>query len=104
MILVLNSGSSSIKYKLFNSNDNTLIYGDIIEEVEDFHKAFDKIFNTLLNNEYIKNISDIKAYGHRVVHGGEKFTQPVIIDELVIKEIESLIPLAPLHNPSNLYH
>ncbi len=103
MILVLNSGSSSIKYKLFSSTDNLFVFGGIIEEVKDFHQAFDNIFHTLLNNGYIKNIEDIKAYGHRVVHGGEKFKQPVIIDDDVIKEIEKLIPLAPLHNPSNLH-
>ncbi len=102
MILVLNSGSSSIKYKLFQSKDNQLVYQGIEEEVKDFQIAFNSIFKKLIDGNYIKNIDNIKAFGHRVVHGGEKFSKPVLIDDEVIKEIEKLIPLAPLHNPSNL--
>lgn len=101
MILVLNSGSSSIKYKLFDLETN-FIFGGIIEEIKDFHTAFQNIFNILLDKNYIKNINDIVAFGHRVVHGGEKFRLPILIDDIIIKEIENLIPLAPLHNPSNL--
>ncbi|MEA3315024.1 MAG: acetate kinase [Campylobacterota bacterium] len=102
MILVLNSGSSSIKYKLFKSKNNKLVYEGIEEEVTDFHIAFKSIFKKLIDDKFIKNIDNIKAFGHRVVHGGEKFSKPVLIDDKVIKEIEKLIPLAPLHNPSNL--
>jgi acetate kinase len=101
MILVLNAGSSSIKYKLFSLKCE-FIYGDIIEEVDDFHKAFDTIFQNLTTQHHIQNINDIKLFSHRVVHGGEKFTQSTLITNKVIDEIRSLIPLAPLHNPSNL--
>ncbi len=79
-----------------------LIAGGIIEEVKDFHRAFDEIFQQLLTKAFIKSVEDIKVFGHRVVHGGEQFHEAVVIDEVVIATIESLIPLAPLHNPSNL--
>lgn len=102
MILVLNSGSSSIKYKLFELKDTKLIYEGIEEEVKDFNIAFESIFKKLIDGKFINTIDNIKAFGHRVVHGGEKFSKPVLIDDEVIKEIENLIPLAPLHNPSNL--
>ncbi|MEA3384585.1 MAG: acetate kinase [Campylobacterota bacterium] len=102
MILILNSGSSSIKYKLFSSLDTKFIFGGVIEEVKDFHKAFDDIFETLLSNNHIKSINEIKSFGHRVVHGGERFIKPTLINDEVLKQIEDLIPLAPLHNPSNL--
>jgi acetate kinase len=101
MILVLNAGSSSIKYKLF-SLQCEYIFGDIIEEVDDFHHAFDTIFQNLIAQHHIEHIDEIKVFGHRVVHGGEKFTKSTLITNKVIDEIRSLIPLAPLHNPSNL--
>lgn len=74
----------------------------MIEEVKDFHHAFDDIFKQLVDNAFIKSVKDIKVFGHRVVHGGEQFHKAVVIDEVVIETIASLIPLAPLHNPSNL--
>jgi len=101
MILVLNAGSSSIKYKLF-SMECDFIYGNLLQEVKDFHKAFEDIFQILKNNNYIKSENDIKIFGHRVVHGGEKFKKATRITDEVIASIKELIPLAPLHNPSNL--
>lgn len=102
MLLILNSGSSSIKYKLFVFETLALVEGGIIEEVKDFHNAFDAIFSRLLNNGFIQSLEQIKAFGHRVVHGGEAFQDAVVVDEVVMQTIEALIPLAPLHNPSNL--
>ena len=102
MILILNSGSSSIKYKLFCFDTLRLIAGGMIEEVQDFHKAFDDIFKELVDKKFIKSVENIKVFGHRVVHGGEQFHEAVVVDEVVINTIASLIPLAPLHNPSNL--
>ncbi|MEA2050284.1 MAG: acetate kinase [Campylobacterota bacterium] len=102
MVLILNSGSSSIKYKLFHTNTNKIIFSSIIENVQEFHQAFKDIFDRLIQMKYIDKISDIQAFGHRVVHGGEKFNKPVIINQNVIDEIKNLIPLAPLHNPANL--
>jgi acetate kinase len=101
VILVLNSGSSSIKYKLFTLQGES-IYGGLVEEVKDFHQAFDNIFENLISQKHISKVDDIQAFGHRVVHGGEKFTKSTLITDEVIDEIRALIPLAPLHNPSNL--
>jgi acetate kinase len=101
MILVINSGSSSIKYKLF-SYDLKLVFSSIIEEVTDFHQGFANIFDTLLQSDSIQKMDDIKIVAHRVVHGGEKFIDATLIDEEVINELKKLIPLAPLHNPSNI--
>ncbi|MCM8833598.1 MAG: acetate kinase [Candidatus Omnitrophica bacterium] len=121
-ILVINCGSSSIKFKLFEMPDERLIsYGSVEkigEEISifkyigktklekkikiDSHQVgLELIANTLLENE-IKNIEEIKGVGHRVVHGGEGFEKSVIIDQDVIKKIEDYIFLAPLHNPHNL--
>ncbi|MEA3290431.1 MAG: acetate kinase [Campylobacterota bacterium] len=99
-ILVINAGSSSIKYKLFE--DTKELYGGIKSEVIDYKESFGNIFDELIKNSVIGSFEDIDAVGHRVVHGGESFSDPVIIDDDTIEEIEQLIPLAPLHNPVNL--
>lgn len=101
MILILNAGSSSIKYKLF-LDDLTEVFSGLIEEVKNFDDAFGTIYDTLLQNRVIKSIEDIQYYGHRVVHGGEKFKEPILVNEEVLAQISKLISLAPLHNPSNL--
>ena len=101
MILVINAGSSSIKYKLFTL-DLELVYGSIIEEVKNFHKGFEIIFNTLFESKIINTIEDISLVGHRVVHGGEKFTKSIVINQEVITDLTELISLAPLHNPANI--
>ena len=99
-ILVLNSGSSSIKYKLFL--DNNVLFEGIEEGVVEFHKSFMKIFKKLIKEKAIDKLEDIEAFGHRVVHGGEYFSKPTLIDDKVIIELEKLIVLAPLHNPANI--
>ena len=101
-IFVLNSGSSSIKYKLFCSKNFKLLYSGIEEEVVDFHKSFEVIFKTLLKSKIIKNLEDISSIGHRVVHGGEKFSKPTLVNNKVIRKLKKLNNLAPLHNPSNI--
>jgi len=123
-ILVLNSGSSSLKYKLFDMNtekalisghidgiglDRCLVkikFGDNEEErkelVKDHVDAVMLAFKSLKQKKIIKNYNEIDALGHRVVHGGEKYSKPTLIDEKVIGEIERLFDLAPLHNPPNL--
>jgi len=101
-ILVLNSGSSSIKYKLFDYKSlKELMHGEeanIIEHLQAVKNLVDKLFQSGI----ISNINEIKAVGHRVVHGGNFFTTPTIITEDVIKKIDKLSSLAPLHNPANL--
>ncbi len=93
-ILVLNVGSSSIKYKLFEMPSQRVIKSETLSEVEDYAKELKNILESIDEN--------IDAYGHRVVHGGEKFHSPTLITNEVINEIEELIPLAPLHNKANL--
>lgn len=99
-ILVINSGSSSIKYKIFYNDKQ--IYEGIKEEVKSHHDCIIELFEQLNSLDVIDGLKDIDAVGHRVVHGGEKFTKAVLVDDSVIKDIEKLIPLAPLHNKANV--
>ncbi|MEN8208009.1 MAG: acetate kinase [Candidatus Fermentibacteria bacterium] len=125
-ILVINSGSSSIKFKLIDMENEQLLAEGLIERigldegrikyksgdktiileepVPDHMKGIDFVLNALTNSEYgpIDSYDEIGAVGHRVVHGGEKFTSSVIIDREVIKGIEDCSFMAPLHNPANL--
>ncbi len=123
-ILVLNSGSSSVKFQLFNAKTNESLVSGIIEQIGEKishakikfgenelkrevaipnHKVGLEIMNSLLiESKIIKDLCELDGIGHRVVHGGEEFSKPTIIDNSVIEQIEKLIPLAPLHNPANL--
>ncbi len=123
-ILVLNSGSSSIKFQLFEMDENRSLASGLIEQIGENdsyakiefegkkiekiepikdHNSGLKLMNMLLIESFsIKSLDELGAIGHRVVHGGEKFSKPVIVNEEVLDEIEKLIPLAPLHNPANL--
>lgn len=122
-ILVINSGSSSLKYKLFDmererelaagliekigekEGHSTLKAGRTIEHhdpVTDHAAAFSLMTRDLIASGVIASLDDVDAVGHRVVHGGEKFSDPTLIDNEVAETIEALIPLAPLHNPANL--
>ena len=126
-ILVLNCGSSSIKYKLFDMTTKevmaqggiekiglpgsflklTLPNGEkkILEKDIPEHTAgIDFILNTLVSKEYgaIQSLDEINAVGHRMVHGGEKFAKSVLIDQEVLDTFIACNDLAPLHNPANL--
>lgn len=109
-ILVINSGSSSIKTTLFDFGKflKTLSENDIKEigskkcRVKNHAEGLKLILDTLLKTKKIKNLKEIQAIGHRVVHGGDKYIKPTIIDNKVIKDIKELFSLAPLHNPANL--
>jgi len=96
-ILVINSGSSSLKYQVVDTDTEQSLLAGTIERVTDHAVAFGEMLEDL-------NASGIEpvAVGHRVVHGGEKFSKPTLIDDVVEQEIANLIPLAPLHNPGNL--
>jgi len=128
IILVLNCGSSSIKYQVFDFSDgaNMLAKGlleriglndsifthkptgkeqyRIITDIPDHTVGINMVIEALINPDHgvIKSIDEIKAVGHRVVQGGEKFQKSVLIDEDVKKAIEIYCELAPLHNPANL--
>lgn len=127
-ILVINCGSSSIKFQLFDmrtykplikgtlekigSNDSRLKLKyeniddlEIAVKITTHNEGLEYIFNFLVNSKYkiIDSLSEIDAIGHRIVHGGEKFKESVLITDAVIDEITACIPIAPLHNPANLY-
>ncbi len=124
-VLVINAGSSSLKYQLMNPQTGDVaakglcerigIDGRLTHKVNDekvvkdipmptHSEAINAVLEILQDAQYgvIKNVSEIDAVGHRVVHGGNKFSDSCIIDETVIKAIEDCIPLGPLHNPANL--
>lgn len=92
-VLVLNCGSSSLKWRLFDQLKPTA--GGLVERVTD-HAA------TLAELLADAGVGDVDAIGHRMVHGGLRFTAPTLIDDAVIEAVTELIPLAPLHNPANL--
>jgi len=121
-ILVLNSGSSSIKCQYFV--DQISIASLLVERIgekESYSKidyqeqcisrntpvsnhlqALDTIFSLLKESAALTSVDELEAIGHRVVHGGSEFSEPAFITQKVIETIRSLIPLAPLHNPANL--
>ena len=108
-ILVINSGSSSIKYKLYEYPKIKLIdkgHIDHIGEADSLVKNHNQGIKFLLDNIVvsgaINDLNEISAIGHRVVHGGEDFTAPRIVDQTVIDKIKLCANLAPLHNPANL--
>ncbi len=94
-ILIINTGSTSLKYKLFDLSLGE-IKGESFSDVTDHEKIIKKILRE------IGDISSLVAVGHRVVHGGENFNKPILIDEKKLAELESINDLAPLHNPYNL--
>lgn len=125
-VLVINCGSSSLKYQLINSDteavlakglcerigiDGRLVYQlaghdkEITEAPMPTHKeGIQMVLDALVNPKTgaVKSLSEINAVGHRVVHGGEKFAQSVVLNEEVLAKVEECNELAPLHNPANL--
>ncbi|HCW05020.1 MAG TPA: acetate kinase [Clostridium sp.] len=126
-ILVINCGSSSLKYQLIDMTDEEVlakglverigIEGSkltqkvenrekyVIEQAMSSHKeAIQIVINALIDSEngVISNMSEIAAVGHRVVHGGEEYAESVIIDDEVMKSLKECVKLAPLHNPPNI--
>lgn len=102
-LLVLNSGSSSLKFKLFEMDSLEVVTSGIIEEIKEngYLKAILEV-ERVLEQFGIDSLEKLGGIGHRVVHGGEEFTKSVIVDEDTIEAIRKLIPLAPLHNGANL--
>ncbi|UCH36346.1 MAG: acetate kinase [Armatimonadota bacterium] len=125
-ILVLNCGSSSVKYRLFDVDDESAVAQGLIERIGEevsyvsqrtkahetgwaepvptYERAFEILAHHLVEVEDapLPGGAGLLAVGHRVVHGGEAFVEPSVIDEDVIRAIHDCIPLAPLHNPANL--
>ncbi len=125
-ILILNAGSSSLKYQLIDMQDESILAKGLVERIgiagsKIKQTAGDKVFEAqapmkdhvegiqymlaaLTDKEkgVVKNMDEIGAVGHRVLHGGEKFSGSVLVNDAVIVAIEENIPLGPLHNPANL--
>ena len=125
-VLVINCGSSSLKYQLIDSETEQALAVGICERIgidgrlnhtpaggekvvinkdmPDHEVAVKLVLEELTDKTYgvIGDLSEIDAIGHRVVHGGEKFASSVVIDDDVMAAIEECNPLAPLHNPANL--
>ncbi|MFI6450212.1 acetate/propionate family kinase [Streptosporangium amethystogenes] len=106
-VLVLNSGSSSVKYRLLSGAEH--LASGVVERIGELgspvpdHRAALKVVADLLAAEGLGIDSpELVAIGHRVVHGGTTFAEPTLITDEVVRKIEELIPLAPLHNPANL--
>ncbi len=126
-ILVINCGSSSLKYQLLDMDNEALLAKGLCERIgidghlkhqpQNGKPVFDEdvpmpthteaiaaVLDKLTSAEYgvVADMSEIGAVGHRVVHGGEKFAASVVIDDAVMAAIEECVPLAPLHNPANI--
>lgn len=126
-ILVINAGSSSLKYQLMQAEDGHVYAKGLCERIgiegsrivykndqgaerttetamPTHAEALAAVLAALQDKEIgvLKELNEINAIGHRVVHGGEKFNRSVLIDDQVLEAIEACIPLAPLHNPANL--
>ena len=126
LVFVLNAGSSSLKYQLIDAKTDELKASGLVERIgidgilkheigenkkltfelsiPTHREAIELVLRILTNDEtkVIDSITEIQAIGHRIVHGGEFFKESTVIDKEVIKKIEQLIPLAPLHNPANI--
>lgn len=125
-ILVINSGSSSIKFQLIEMPSETLVCSGLVErigqkdailnyethtvdlklikDIENHTQGLQNVVDLLLDSEkgVIKNTDEIEIVGHRVVHGGNSFSNTTLITDAVKQEIKDFCPLAPLHNPNNL--
>ncbi|MFD8258121.1 acetate kinase [Streptomyces griseoluteus] len=125
-VLVLNSGSSSLKYQLLDMRDSSRLAVGLVERIgeqtsrlrhtlvatgetrehsgpiADHETALKSVAEELTRDGLGLDSPELAAIGHRVVHGGMFFTEPTVIDDSVLTEIERLIPVAPLHNPANL--
>ncbi|MGZ4958906.1 MAG: acetate/propionate family kinase [Methylomonas sp.] len=124
-ILVLNAGSSSVKYCLFEMTQQTLLMTGLIERIGEststhhyrlndaamqhvesaianHQQALQELFSLLSASGVLSDSRELSCIGHRVVHGGEQFRQPALVNEHVLQQIEATIALAPLHNPANL--
>ena len=128
-VLVINSGSSSIKYRLFDMPRGAVLASGAVERIDeaeglhryrvagrdgamvesvdrqcipDHREGLELILNALRTSGVLPDPGGLFAIGHRVVHGGELFRQPTRVDDAVLEKILEMIPLAPLHNPANL--
>lgn len=126
-VLVINCGSSSLKYQLLDMTDEGVLAKGLVERIgmqdgihtlkrprsdevgetlpiEDHARAIELVMTALVHPDHgvIEDMAEVHAVGHRVVHAGEKYSGSVLIDEEVLAALEDCVPLAPLHNPANI--
>ena len=122
--LCINAGSSSLKYQLFEMPEEKVVISGIFEKIglkdsfwttkingekikgekylKDHSDAVEVLLDELVKNKAVKNLKEIVGVGHRVLHGGEKYSDSVLITDEVIDDIKALTKLGPLHHPGNL--
>lgn len=123
-LLSVNAGSSTLKFRLYDMPEEKVLMKGTFDriglegsnysirigeekigkdvEIKNHEEAVKILLDELIEQKMIKNLNEIEAVGHRIVHGGNKYSRSVVIDDRVIQEIESISELAPLHNPANL--
>ena len=123
-ILSVNAGSSSLKFTLYEMPEEELLISGYIEKIglkdsfwttkingkkikgekplKNHKEAVQVLIDELLNNKVVESLDEIKGIGHRVLHGGEKYSDSVIITDEVIEDVKELTKLGPLHHPGNL--
>ena len=123
-IIAVNAGSSSLKFQLYEMPEETVLTSGIVERigfedaiftikvngekvsntlpVKDHTAAVDLLLDALVEHNIVADLNEIVAAGHRVVHGGEYFSKSVLVDDDVVKKVDELCGLAPLHNPGAL--
>ncbi|MBP5684544.1 MAG: acetate kinase [Bacilli bacterium] len=123
-ILSVNAGSSSLKFQVYEMPEQKVLINGYIEKIgeedsfwtikingekiknarhlKNHEEAVEVLKEELINHGIVKELTEISGVGHRVLHGGEKYSEPTVIDEKVIKDIEDLTKLGPLHHPGNL--
>ena len=109
-VLVLNSGSSSIKYRIFRMESMAVLRSGVVDRIgepgasaaRDHAEGFGRVMADLSDSGTIGEPAGLFGIGHRVVHGGERFREPVRVDQRTLDGIREMIPFAPLHNPGNL--
>ena len=123
-ILCVNAGSSSLKFQLFEMPEEKVLISGYIEKIgfkdsfwntkvngekikgekylKNHTEAVDVMLDELIKHKAVKSLDEIKGVGHRVLHGGEKYADSVVIDDQVVKDIKDLTKLGPLHHPGNL--
>lgn len=123
-VLSVNAGSSSLKFQMYEMPEEKVLISGVFERIgidgsfytikingekikkeavlNDHNDAVNILISELIDNKVIENLDEIKAVGHRLVHGGDKYSKSIVIDEDVIAKVEELSSLAPLHNPANL--
>ena len=123
-ILCVNAGSSTLKFRLYEMPEEKMLMKGNVERIglpdgmysirignekiekdasiPDHAEAINILLKELVDNKLISSLDEIKAVGHRVVHGGNKYSKSVVLDKRVMREITEISSLAPLHNPANL--